>query len=221
MAWVLWLACYAASLPLQRADTLGRGQVEVAAEGIAFAVLDEEPGAAVGAQLAARVGVLERVDVGARVGALSPFRDNMFAELQTKLRVERRDSPVVVALAPSLEFRQFVYEDGEVMVGDETIDFDGGRIRSVGVRFPVLVGVPVGAHQVVLGPGVDAFVTDAPGPIDVLAPRLSVGFAGRVGAFRLHPEVGLTYPFAPGNPEPGRLQYVFGLAAGVRSRRAP
>ena len=161
--------------PAQRVETLGAGNVEVALEGGA-SVLNETQ-ATPAANVALRVGVSERVDLGFRLGTWA-------YEVQSKWLLTREGASTPVSLAPSFM----------VLSGADPFDNSAGEADQVGLGFlrvPVLVGVPVGEHQLVLGPGVNLIGGVGEGaPSLAVEPRLSIGFSAQLApGVRLHPEV--------------------------------
>lgn len=159
--------------PVQRVESLGKGKVEVAVEGGA-SLLEEQPTPA--ANIAARVGVSDRVDLGLRVGS-------WLYEVQAKVRLTDDGASVPVSLAPSTM----------VLYGRDPFDSSGSgeRLGGAFLNLPVLVGVPLGRHQLVLGPGANTILAFAEDRVRFgVEGRMSVGLSLRIArGFRVHPEI--------------------------------
>ncbi len=171
---------------LQRAQTAGEDQLQVALEPGLYGAQD---GGDVGlipyGNVAARYGVSDSFDVGARVGFAG-------AELQAKWRVTPSDAPVVVAVAPNA---------GGLFFGESSL---------VTAQLPVIVEVPVGEHALVLGP--KAWMVGA-GAGDTRASMLGLG--GSVGvALRLGPSFVILPEYAAVRPVYGAYADVFGESGG-------
>lgn len=166
--WLLWTGCIA--VPLQRADTLGAGRVEVAAETGFAAPPTEGVSPTTLAGLAVRVGVVERVDLGGRVGVIAPTGARSY-ELHAKVQLNRADARFPVSWVPT---------------------WTPGVVRS-----PVLVGIPLPgrSRQLVLGPAVSLpYRWRIPGQTGRqfwVAPSISAGYAVDVGPLRIQPEFAL------------------------------
>lgn len=172
---VLFVGCASVG-SVQRADTLGTGNLEVGLE----------PGAQVygGARGAAplphidgslRIGVSERVDLGLRVGF-------PWAELQGKVLLTTPGAPrLAVSLAPSF--------------GVTVLPVNGSVVKVLHGALPVLIGFKFGEHELVLGPRVMTYGTlEAMGGV-VLAPGATIGIAFQItNTFGLMPEVGFVVP---------------------------
>lgn len=162
---------------LQRADTLGAGGVQLALEPSLWS------GSVAGQRLtlpdtdlALRVGVAENVDLQARIGST-------LLELGGKVQLTPKDRErVVLSLAPSAS--AFVVGAGGESVGFGTI------------HLPVLVGIGVGEHQLVLAPKVhDIFAFGAGAGGHVVSVGGSAGVAFRVGRrFSIVPEYARLQP---------------------------
>ncbi|MEN9785126.1 MAG: hypothetical protein RLZZ299_390 [Pseudomonadota bacterium] len=171
---------------LQRAQTAGEDQLQVAIEpGLYGAQQDGEVGLLPYGNVAARYGVTDALDVGARVGFSG-------AELQAKWRVTPSDSPVIVAVAPNA---------GGLFLGEANL---------VTAQVPVIVEVPVGQHALVLGPKAWMVSTGAG---DARASMLALG--GSVGvALRLGPSFVVVPEYAAVRPVYGAYADVFGESGG-------
>lgn len=171
---------------LQRAQTAGEDQLQVALEPGLYGVQEGgETGLLPYGNVAARYGVTDALDVGARVGFSG-------AELQAKWRITPADAPVVVAVAPNA---------GGLFLGEANL---------VTAQVPVLVEVPLGAHALVLGP--KAWMLSA-GAGDSRASLLALG--GSVGlALRLGPSFVLLPEYAAVRPVYGAYADVFGESGG-------
>ena len=170
--------------PAQRVDALGKGNfegaIEIGSSGIATGVAGEV-GAAPIVQAAGRVGVSDRVDIGALIGNGIGF------ELQSKFQLTNPESPFGVAIAPQLT----------------PLFFGVGGAGAGFVRFkvPVLLGFDVGQSQIVIGPAINASTAVAVAGTEAAAewivdPQLAVGVSLQVADnLRLHPEVGMAGPW--------------------------
>lgn len=118
----------------QRAETLGKGGWEVGIESSAYS-LPSDDGALVVPMMAisVRAGVTPRLDLGGRIGSGG-------AEIQGKIQLTkpRGEGPVIVALAPS--------------VGGSGVGFAGNSVGLIYGQLPVLVGVPLGEHELTFSP---------------------------------------------------------------------
>ena len=167
----------------QTADTLGEGNVQVGIEP-SFWILPEGAGTITMPYLSARFGISERFDFGGRSGPSG-------LELQTKYLITEPDADgVVLSVAPS--FGGIVVPNAKVLTA----------------QVPLLVGVNVGEHQLVLGPkahlyhlGVSAEVCEEDGGGTASAGTTlyslgsSLGFSAKLGkGFRILPEVAVLMP---------------------------
>ncbi|MEQ1568578.1 MAG: hypothetical protein ABMA64_23270 [Myxococcota bacterium] len=160
------------STPLQRVETLGAGQYEVAVEG-GVSTLDQR--VLPTANVAVRYGGSDRVDLGLRVGT-------QLYEVQAKFLLSSLEADFPVSLAPS-----FTAISGRDPFGGPE------QVTVVFTSFPVLIGVPLaGGHQLVVAPGINPTfggvgIDDA---AVLIEPRLSVGLSARLSpVVRLHPEL--------------------------------
>lgn len=187
LAIALGLTGCASLSSVQSADTLGAGRVQVALEpkvqaagrlrparGAAYPHLD----------VAVRWGVTERVDVGFRVG-------QSLLELQAKLLLTTPGAPgPLVSVAPSV--------GGFLLVGD------GWAGPALTLAVPLLVGLPVGGGELVLGPRLQQWLAVGPqGPAWLAGPGLSLGYLARLTPeLALLPEVAVVAPLVLFGPLP-------------------
>lgn len=168
---------------VQTAETVGKGNLQIGVEpGIQLA--GGRPGLQVYPHLdaAVRFGVTEVLDVGLRAGW-------SFLEAQAKWLLTARDSKVLVSVAPTV--------GGVVLTSGANL----GGILSAST--PLLIGIPVGAHQLVLGPRSQQFVFISAGatPVYLLTVGGSVGFALRFSdSLTLLPELAAVWPLFGGLP---------------------
>ncbi|MER2561221.1 MAG: hypothetical protein ABTQ32_10895 [Myxococcaceae bacterium] len=167
---------------VQRADTLGKGNVQASIE----------PGVqAVGAGTAlipyphldgsVRYGVTESIDLGLRAGW-------SFLEAQAKFLLTKPGDPkLAVSIAPTF---------GGIALGS-----GGSTIGSLHFAAPVLIGVKFGANELVLGPRLQGYYvfagtsTSSGGGVLVLGPGATVGVALGLGdRLTLMPEIGFALP---------------------------
>ncbi|HEY0881607.1 MAG TPA: hypothetical protein VGD87_08760 [Archangium sp.] len=166
---------------VQRADTLGAGNLQVGVEPGAIAQQTTVPGLFYqgyrtylpGPHLDAslRMGITDRIDLGVRAGFSG-------VELQSKFMLTERDSRFTVSLAPTA----------------------GGSPAWVTAALPVLVGIGFGRHQLVLGARVQGtwrFPDGVSASNSALSVGGSLGFAFRVSErLTLLPELALAAPVA-------------------------
>lgn len=167
---------------VQRADTLGKGNVQASIE----------PGVqAVGAGAAlipyphldgsVRYGVTESIDLGLRAGW-------SFLEAQAKFLLTKPGDPkLAVSIAPTF---------GGIALGS-----GGSTIGSLHFAAPVLIGVKFGANELVLGPRLQGYYvfagtsSSSGGGVLVLGPGATVGVALGLGdRLTLMPEIGFALP---------------------------
>lgn len=197
---------------VQTAETLGRGRFQVALEpGVTAVGQTERPFAfAPLADLSVRYGLFERMDVGARVGQAG-------LEVQARVMVTPREWALLVAVAPSIA--------GSLRL-DQRLAVTGLLTTAA---LPLLIGVRLGAHQLVLGPRVQVVTAAPAGSLLPLAGG-SLGLALQLSpAVTLMPELSVLVPWAtpaPAEPEDGlsrlagphvgfRLGFLFGPAPGA------
>lgn len=124
---------------VQTADTLGAGRIQVGIEpGVTGVASTQRVLPHPLADVSVRYGAFERLDLGARLGQSG-------LELQLKWMATPRGWPVLLSLAPFVGGNLAVAGDmrGPVLAG-----------HSFTAGLPLLVGVRLGAHQLVLGPRV-------------------------------------------------------------------
>ncbi len=172
---------------MQRAETLGQGNFEIAIEpgvvGVAGTSVDDVGvggGFLPSFNLAARFGVSDRVDLGARLGS-------GFAEFQMKFMLTDPSADTKISLAP--------YVTPAVFGGG------GAAAGFLRAKVPLLIGFAAGANnQVVLGPSIGtwAFLAGGGGAAAggaAIYPGMSIGYSAQVGdSVRLHPEIGVDIP---------------------------
>lgn len=178
----LWSAGCASVGNFQRAETLGKGGWEVGIESSAYSLTNPE-GSLVVPMLAVsvRAGATPRLDLGGRIGSGG-------AEIQSKVQLTqpRGDGPVIVSLAPS--------------VGGSGFGFAGNSVGIVYEQLPVLIGVPLGEHELTFSPKLwvgSAFTggDELSGTATRVSPGGGVGFAWRATKkLTLVPEVSLLAP---------------------------
>lgn len=167
---------------VQRADTLGKGNVQASIEpgvqaigaGGVFAPYPHLDGSV-------RYGVTESIDLGLRAGW-------SFLEAQAKFLLTKPGDPkLAVSLAPTF---------GGIALGS-----GGATIGSLHFAAPVLIGIKFGANELVLGPRLQGYYvfagssTTSGGGILVLGPGATVGIALGLGdRITLMPEVGFAVP---------------------------
>ncbi len=188
-------ACVAIS-SVQTADTLGAGRLQVGLEPGVAGVVQTSTGVvlAPAADVAVRYGAAERLDVGARLGQSG-------LELQLKVMVTPPGTRVAVSLAPhlagQLRFVSNLSPESTPGVGVAGLLVNGG--------LPLLVGVRLGPHQLVLGPRVHVLASVPSSAAEPgsrhFATGGSVGVSLRVSrSVAVMPEVALLVPLSPGPP---------------------
>jgi hypothetical protein len=156
----------------QRAETLGKGGLETALEPAYLRVPGSDDGHVTG-NAALRAGVAERVDVGLRAGSTG-------VTATTKVMLTAPDGDgLIVAVAPA--------------AGGNTVAAEGDRETSINARLPVLLGLPLGRHELVLVPtlGFDhGTYHDESEALDLRISALGVG--GALGfVTQLRPDIAL------------------------------
>ncbi|MDP2316769.1 MAG: hypothetical protein Q8P41_27995 [Pseudomonadota bacterium] len=166
---------------VQTARPIERGSWQL---GVEQGVWQSESGSLVpSANVAARLGVTNRWDLGARVGTGG-------VGLSTKLTLTDPDRSLVLSLAPS--------------IGGSSPTMIGGR--STHAQLPLLVGLGLGPHELTLTPKIQAWsLAEAPGPrrgrATIIGAGASVSTSVRiVRGIRLVPELSVVWPMV------GRLQ---------------
>ncbi|MBL8918975.1 MAG: hypothetical protein JNJ54_08970 [Myxococcaceae bacterium] len=144
---------------VQPADTLGRGRLQVGIEpGLSAAVTPRAPLLPQPVMdVSLRFGALERLDLGARLGQSG-------LEVSTKVMLTPRRSPVLVSVAPAL--------GGTVLLAGDTPAVVG---QSFSAALPLLLGLRLGPHQLVLGPRAQLMVVVASDPNQPALRALLVG----------------------------------------------
>lgn len=126
---------------VQPADTLGRGRLQVALEpGLSASVSRAPVLPQPVMDVSLRFGALERLDLGARLGQSG-------LEVSTKVMLTPRRWPLLVSIAPAL--------GGTVLLAGDTPAVVG---QSFSAALPLLLGVRLGAHQLVVGPRAQVLV---------------------------------------------------------------
>lgn len=165
---------------VQRADTLGKGNFQVGIEpGVQMVVA----GAAVlpypHLDGSVRFGITDGVDLGVRAGF-------SFLEAQGKFLVTRPGAPgTIVSIAPTF---------GGIFLGA-----GGAGAGLLHFAVPALIGIPVGQHELVIGPRLQGYyassVVGAGSAGLILAPGATVGFAFQASeTVALLPELGIVVP---------------------------
>lgn len=230
----------------QTADTLGRGNLQIS--GAPTYVTDmggedsgdsESIGFLGSLQGQALYGVTDTADIGGRLTYQRLFitldggeTEGTFvgysAEFLSKFQLLRTDS-LRLALAPSLGYSRVATS------GIENSEFGYNAIQA---KVPLLLGIPVGEHQLVLGLSVsDALFFGGAGAEDVdesdtantINAGATVGFAARIPntGVRIMPEIGVLYPVLGSTPgedtefnEDGSffLQFAVGFMFDIGSR---
>jgi hypothetical protein len=176
---------------LQPATTLGTGHgqfaVEMSYQGLATKdSFQSYPMVGV----TARIGLNERVDLGARLGPAG-------AELQVKAQLNSKDSRTVVSVGPH--------------AGVVIADTGGLAMRGYSAGLPLLIGVRLrDEHQLVIAPQLyDALYYGSAGSISTslnfLYGGLSVGVAYKTRTGWITPEIGFLYPLAISTSNVGGL----------------
>lgn len=171
---------------VQTAETVGKGHLQIGVEP-GIQLVGGRPGVQIYPHLdaAVRFGVTDDLDVGLRAGW-------SFLEAQAKwLLTDRGPGKVLVSVAPTV--------GGVVLTSSVNL----GGILSAST--PLLIGIPVGVHQLVLGARSQHFVfISATGtPVYLLTAGGSVGFALRFSdTLTLLPELAAVWPLFGGLASP-------------------
>jgi hypothetical protein len=174
---------------VQTANTGGRGTLEIGVEP-GVQLLGGSPGVQLYPHLdaAVRYGVTDKLDVGLRAGWSG-------LEAQTKyMLTDPAHTALAISVAPSL---------GGVILTSNSANLDvlGGILTAA---TPVLFGVGIGPHQLVLGLRSQHFMFiggASTGPVYVLAVGGSLGFAVRFSdTLTLLPELAAVWPVYGGLP---------------------
>ena len=193
--------CRGSLAPFQTAHTLPKGGFQVAIEGGAVGAISEVSGENAGnLNVAGRYALSDRVEIGARVGTGRP-------ELMAKFRLDRGGaSDVAYSLAPSVS--AFLAS----ATGVTGVSLEG--------HVPLLVGIPFGRHELVLGPAIHlGHVINVDTAVwgFVASPGLSVGFSVRpLPWLAILPEIAVAYPLFHASPSGpawgGGIPYQVGIA---------
>jgi hypothetical protein len=128
-----------------------------------------------------RRGLTERVEVGGKLTTLPLGRFVTTAGLEGQVKVQlrrRSDSRLVLAVGPAAGFRYVASSGASMQVTYATV--------------PLLVGIDVGRHQIVVSPeaGLQLWTSAGSSPIWAPMAGLSLGFVWRLGQrFALVPEI--------------------------------
>lgn len=168
--------------PVQRVESLGKGNWQVGIEPGAFSLASGGEGVTLPTfNISGRYGVTDKFDFGARIGSSG-------YEFLTKAQLTEDDAPTLISIAPHGTF----------------IGFGGGGGGAAYLRatVPVMFGVPIGEHQLVLSPAVQTFFFagggggGSAGGVGLTAGG-NVGFNAQLNqGFALHPEFGVQFPVA-------------------------
>lgn len=188
-------ACVAIS-SVQTADTLGAGRLQVGLEPGVAGAIQTSTGVtlAPAADVAVRYGAAERLDVGARLGQSG-------LELQLKVMVTPPGARVAVSLAPHLAGQLRFVSNGSPE-STPSLDVTGLLVNG---GLPLLVGLRLGPHQLVVGPRVHVLASVPSTATEPASRRFatggSVGVSLRVSrSVAVMPEVALLVPLSPGPP---------------------
>lgn len=184
---------------VQTADTIGRGNLQWGIEtGIqGTSPRDGDTGFAwPRIDVAARYGLTERLDVGARIG-------QSVLEVNSKFLFTSPEDPhVALSLLPSA--------GGLVMIDSKTDE----RFGTFSFALPVLFGIKLGPNELVVAPRAQYLVFLVSKPVHAVLAGGSVGFAIRVSPnFIVMPELGFTLPVLPRVP-PEMARFVRAYANG-------
>jgi hypothetical protein len=191
---------------VQTADTLGKGNFQFAVEpglwGVAAITQNVDGVILPHVDFAARYGVSDSVDIGARFGS-------SLLELQGKfLLTDPNDPGKAISLAPTV---------AGIFVGAGE-----GAAGYANVALPLLIGLKTsGGSEFVLGPRINDTIIFAggggnSGMTNSLSVGASIGYAARVGeGFRIMPEVALLVPLLTAASVNGNSDAVSGFNAGL------
>lgn len=181
-AW--WQAC-AAIGSTQTADTVGAGRLQVGVEPGVTALLprtsNETPSLTPQFDVSLRYGAAERLDLGVRAGQSG-------LGLETKVMLTPREWLLLVSVAPAISAKLEPSGEPLAIVGE-----------TFSAALPLLIGLRLGPHQLVLGPRAQGFVflpnDGASSSYRVLMAGGTVGVALRVSrAVAVMPELALLLP---------------------------
>lgn len=191
---------------VQTADTVGKGNLQIGVEP-GIQLVGGKPGLQIYPHFdaAVRFGITDKFDLGLRAGW-------SFLEVQAKYMLTEPDrSKVTVSVAPAL---------GGVVLTSGPASLSG----ILSAATPVLIGIPVGVHQLVLGPRSQHFIFIGgmyEKPVYLLAVGGSLGFAIRFSdTLTLLPELAAVWPIFGGLPvtmsNGTQVDYLYGaMGAGV------
>jgi len=200
--------CRGTLATFQTARTMPKGGFQIAAEGSAVGAISEVGTKHEGSlSVAGRYAVTDRVEIGARIGVSRP-------ELMAKIRLDKGGpSSVAFSVAPSLG--AFI----ATATGVEAFTTYG--------QIPLLVGVPFGDHELVLGGAVHlGHAVDLERGVwgFVASPGISAGFSIEpLQWLAVLPEIAVAYPLLHATPagadSGGAIAYQAGIAILVGNSR--
>lgn len=177
---LLFLTGCASMGAMQTADTLGPGKLQVGLEVSQQAQVSRDTLTSYPmAGLSVRIGVLDWLDVGGRLGPSG-------GELQPKVRLTPKRLPFIVSAAPSF--------------GLSLLDTNGIVLRFYNLALPLILGIPLeGGHQWVFTARFNDTIAyesagSAKGLIHLTFGSVSAGFAARVWRFLVLPELAVAAP---------------------------
>lgn len=186
---------------VQTAETVGKDNFQFAIEPGVVGVNDSS-GDGIwypSVNIAGRYGISDRFDLGGRIGST-------LIEVQGKyMFTEPADDEIQISIAPHI---------GGLAVGS-----GGAGAGIFWVKSPILIDIPVGSSDLVIGPGprlvgVAGGGGGESGIATVFGIGSSIGFAGRVGPrARIMPEFGFDVPIAAAAAASGEGGSVGGLAS--------
>lgn len=187
-----WQSGCAAIGSTQTADTVGAGRLQVGVEPGVTALLprtsNERASLTPLVDASLRYGVAERFDLGVRAGQSG-------LGLETKLMLTPRAWPLLVSVAPAIMAKLEPAGEPLAVVGS-----------TFGAALPLLIGLRLGPHQLVLGARAQGFVFlpgDGSGSYRALLAGGSLGVAVRVSrAVAVMPELALLLPVAKSGTAP-------------------
>lgn len=187
-----WQAC-AAIGSTQTADTVGAGRLQVGVEPGVTALVPrtstEQPSLTPLFDVSVRYGAAERLDLGVRAGQSG-------LGLETKVMLTPRRWPLLVSVAPTVSARLEPSGEPLAIVG-----------QTFSAALPLLIGVRLGPHQLVLGPRAQGFVflpnDGARASYRVLMAGGSLAVALRISrAVAVMPELAVLLPLVQGGDAP-------------------
>ena len=118
---------------VQRANTLGEGGIQVGIEpGVKVAASSAGAGFAPDMTVSVQGGITDRLDLGGRIGS------NIYDFHMKYMFSDPEGTGPVLSIAPAMSFYAIGTGDGAAMAGH--------------LNLPLLVGLPIGEHQLVFGP---------------------------------------------------------------------